>query len=329
VVPGASACAGRLRLGCAWLAASLASGWLGAGAARADVTATTTYASSGSYTFTVPIGVTSIEVTAIGAAGASCDLSTGGEGASIAATLAVQSGQELFVGVGSPGSCSRSGGAGSPLGPGGGPGTGTADGAGGSSDGRSGDSPGVAGAFGFGGAGGTSSATGGSGGGGGGYYGGGGGGAGVSVSGGGGGGSSFVATGATNVSGPTPTTASAQVMIAYAVPTADVNAASLTFPQTPQGIASSEQDLTVTNNGSAPLLVAGVLVSGPDPGDYLIDNYCQQPVAAGSSCHVGVRFAPHAEGASSATLTLSESLASALPTLRVGTQHVLASGRMK
>jgi hypothetical protein len=56
------------------------------------------------------------------------------------------------------------------------------------------------------------------------------------------------------------------VTITYAAPTADVSPGSLGFGTEPQGVASVEQDLTVTNNGSAPLVVSGVLISGTNPG---------------------------------------------------------------
>lgn len=51
-------------------------------------------------------------------------------------------------------------------------------------------------------------------------------------------------------------------------------------------------------------MISGVLLGGAHPDDFLIGDRCQQPVAAGSSCEVGVRFAPEAQGARSATLTL-------------------------
>ena len=48
-------------------------------AAQAQTTATTTYSGAGQYTFTVPAGVTSVTLTAIGAAGGStCSASSGG-----------------------------------------------------------------------------------------------------------------------------------------------------------------------------------------------------------------------------------------------------------
>jgi hypothetical protein len=191
---------------------------------------------------------------------------------------------------------------------GGGAGTVGAGGLGGT--GNAGGQAGRDGAPGVGGKGGdgtiTSDAVGG-GGGGGGYFGGGGGGADPTGSGagGGGGGSSFVTPGATNVSGPTPTSSPSMVSITYDVPTADESPTALSFGTQPQGTVSPAQSVTVTNNGSATLVVGGVLLSGSNPDDYLIDSHqCLSGVAPGSSCTIGVRFAPQAQGASSATLTL-------------------------
>ncbi len=363
--------------------------WLGAGVAMASVTTTVSFTAPGVYSFTVPAGVSSISVTAVGAAGGS-DINSctgvGGEGASVSAALSVSAGEQLEVGVGAvgaPGVCgTNSGGAG---GSGGGAsggsaaaGSGSAPGAGGGgassvglpelsigfnsllivagggggagglgvigSDGGNagavgvagsgwaggggagtasaggtpgaldssctGAAAGTAGAFGLGGVGGagpigTNNLGGsGGGGGGGGYYGGGGGGGSCINSGsggGGGGGSSFVAQGVLTA---TPTSVAASVTITYEVPTAALSGSTVSFGTEPQGVATPEQTLTVTNNGSAPLIVNSAALSGTDPGDYLLDNRCQSPVAPAASCVIGVRFAPQAQGASSATLTL-------------------------
>ena len=122
--------------------------------------------------------------------------------------------------------------------------------------------------------------------------------------GGGGGGSSFVAAGATGVSGPALASSAAQVTITYAVPAVGQSATVIGFATQPHGTVSTEQTLTVTNEGSAPLVVSSVVLGGADPGDYMINDRCQQPVPPGASGQVGVRFAPQKQGASSASLTL-------------------------
>jgi hypothetical protein len=345
--------------------------WFGAIDAQAAVTATTTFTTPGTYAFTVPDGVTSISVTAIGAGGGAgwCVVSSGGgHGASVTATLPVSSGQQLFVGVASPGgsntcgSAAGGGGVGGGAAGGGGSGGGNVGGGGGgggasvlgsaspspafggvmvvaggggggggglgggtggnagsaglpsasssagggagtASAGGSGGGAGAAGSFGFGGSGAGSISSGG-GGGGGGYYGGGGGDGGLN-GGGGGGGSSFTAPGATNISGPTPTSSPAEVSLTYDAPTADENTTSMGLGTQAQGVASAPQDLTVANRGSAPLVVSALSLTGTNPHDYLLDNGCQTPVPVGDSCTIGIRFQPAAGGASTATLTLT------------------------
>jgi glycine rich protein len=371
-------------IGLACLGALGALAWPGASAALADTTVS--YSTPGSYAFTVPQGVTSLTITAVGAAGGGCAANGGGGlGAEVSAAVPVASGQQLVVGVGGlggTGCISQSvaaggtgggggggttdggaggggaslvggpaaspsfavllvvagggGGAGNPFaggsagspgasnGPqigGGGAGSQTAGGAGGANTSGSG-TPGQPGSFGEGGPG-----TNNGGGGGAGFYGGGAGGGSVGGGGGGGGGSSFTASGATVLSAPAPNTASASVTITYGVPTAGLSAGALGFATEPQGVASAEQVLTVTNSGSAPLIVSGVLVGGANPGDYLVGNRCQQPVAAGASCQLGIRFAPQAQGASSASLTplTNASTAPAAVTL-TGTGGALPQG---
>ncbi len=363
------------------LAGSVAIACLTASAASGDTTATATFSSAGSSTFTVPTGVSSITAHVVGAAGGGggcSSLGGGGEGASVTAAVSVSPGEQLFVEVGAVGgdcvffggnATGGSGGGGTGGGSGnqggaggggasvlavGGPPTqsygalivagggggaggeansgefggagGNAGGAGGAAEGggsgggagggssggtagaqTGSGSNGTAGAFGLGGAGapGGVGNFGGGGGGGGGYYGGGGGGSGVGGGSGGGGGSTFTEPGSTIVSPATPSGTQAQVVLTYDAPTATEGASSVTFGAVqPQDTLSAQQLLSVTNNGSAPLVVSGYTLTGANPGDFLIDDECQQPMPVSSNCNIGVRFAPQAQGARSATLTL-------------------------
>jgi hypothetical protein len=361
--------------------------WLAGPVATAGAATTQSFTTPGQYAFTVPAGVTSVSVSAVGGAGGSCNGTTGGEGAAAAGTFAVQPGEQLLVGVAGPGgTCPVGAGAGvgaSGVGGGGsgggsifpgaggggasevgrgllpsysgggdgvlvvaaggggagansqggnadaagqagpattGGGAGTAPGGAAGADLDGGTGNGQAGTFGFGGGGGSVGQGGG--GGGGGYY-GGGGGAGASNgpgTSGGGGGSSFLAAGATNTSAPTPTTANPSVIITYtpptppSEPTATVSMQSLTFtPAQPVGSISPQLTLKVSNTGAAPLVISGVQTGGADPGDFLLDDLCQQPVAPGASCQVGVRFAPQAKGSRTATLSLVSNAPTAPP----------------
>jgi hypothetical protein len=91
---------------------------------------TATFGSPGGYMFTVPMGVTSIILTAIGAAGGSVPGGRvhGGMGAAVSATLPVLPGQQLSVVVGTPGGDGASGSGGAAGAGGGGDGGNAANG---------------------------------------------------------------------------------------------------------------------------------------------------------------------------------------------------------
>ena len=149
----------------------------------------------------------------------------------------------------------------------------------------------------------------GAGGGGGGYWGGGSGGggcdtAGTGGAGGGGGGSSFGPADATF----TDATQSGNgiVTISYVAAAAQVSPSSLSFSTRAQSTISASQTVTVTNTGLVPLVVTGLTFADTDPQDYLItSDGCLGPIAVGTSCTVGVAFAPQEQGASSATLQIA------------------------
>jgi hypothetical protein len=176
---------------------------------------------------------------------------------------------------------------------------------------------GIAGTYGGGGSGGSSTGpAGGGGGGGGGYYGGGGGGgAGYDtmvaldgVGGGGGGGSSFASVFVTSASFGIDTTGTPEVAIVPMLAALSVNpTAGLSFPGTQaQDTLSTTETLTISNNGTGPLQISGLTFAGSDPQDFLVSsNGCIGQVAAGASCPLGVRLAPQAQGARSATLVIA------------------------
>jgi hypothetical protein len=145
----------------------------------------------------------------------------------------------------------------------------------------------------------------GGGGGGGGYWGGGGAGGGCGDGGFGGGGSSFGPAGAafTNAT----QSGNGMVTVSYVVaPAAQVNPSSLSFSTQPQSTLSGPQFVMITNTGADPLVVTGLTFNGPNPGDFLVtSNGCLGPISAGSSCIVGVSFAPQQQAARSAVLLIS------------------------
>jgi hypothetical protein len=75
--------------------------------------------------------------------------------------------------------------------------------------------------------------------------------------------------------------------------------------------SSSNQTLTVTNSGTAPLSISSLQISGANASDFSAGG-CTSSVAAGSACSISVTFDPLAAGSRSATLSINDN-ASASP----------------
>jgi Glycine rich protein len=353
----------------------------------AQAAITQSFTTPGTSTYIVPIGVTQLSITAVGAAGGPwCANGGGGRGALVSGSVPVSPGEQLTVSVGgvgatcaatnaggvggggssdtfagggggasgvsagpgaaTPGSELVVAGGGGGAGAGGGaggdagaagvpavigtaaqPGSETAGGAGGIDLGGF-NGTGANGAFGLGGAGGSGVLSGtGGGGGGGGYYGGGGGAGGLPPAGGGAGGSSYLAPEATMTTGPTATSDPASVAITEVPgPVASVGPSALSLGSVPVGSVGPVQTVMVTDQGSSTLEIAGVQPGGADPGDYLVADGCVASIQPGASCQLGVRFAPGAQGQSSATLTIVSNSSSTLSLEVSGTGIAAAPG---
>jgi uncharacterized repeat protein (TIGR01451 family) len=77
----------------------------------------------------------------------------------------------------------------------------------------------------------------------------------------------------------------------------------LTFGTVPIGTISNVQTITVTNSGTTSLHVAGTTVTAP----FMISDGCSGggAIAPGSSCQIGVQFAPAGTGSASGALTIT------------------------
>ena len=82
--------------------------------------------------------------------------------------------------------------------------------------------------------------------------------------------------------------------------------AALKFADRQVGSTGPAANVTIANHGTADLNVSSAAVGGTDAGDFTVaTNTCTAAVAPGSSCTVGVTFAPQATGARQATLTVA------------------------
>jgi hypothetical protein len=80
---------------------------------------------------------------------------------------------------------------------------------------------------------------------------------------------------------------------------------------------SLSRKVRVTNVGCGELDVAGITVTGPDPGDFAQSNNCTPTVASGGSCVITVTFTPTAQGVRTASVSITDSAPGSPQTVRL------------
>jgi type II secretory pathway pseudopilin PulG len=105
----------------------------------------------------------------------------------------------------------------------------------------------------------------------------------------------------------------------YPGPIAVVNPTSLDFGNQNVGTTSVAQTVTLSDNGTAPLSVNGISITGTNASDFTQTSNCGSSVPVGQTCSIYVSFAPSKSTTRTATLTITDSDPS-------GTQSVALSG---
>jgi hypothetical protein len=82
----------------------------------------------------------------------------------------------------------------------------------------------------------------------------------------------------------------------------------LSFGNEQVGDSTATQTVTLTNKSGATLTIHSIYLTGAGAAWFRTSNTCGSSVAAGASCHIGVRFVPGASGAASASIALNSSL---------------------
>src|SRR5262249_13042739 len=86
------------------------------------------------------------------------------------------------------------------------------------------------------------------------------------------------------------------------VATATPSATSLTFPPQTLNTTSSAKQITLANNGTGPLTISLVKITG----DFAQTNACGAPVQPAGNCVVQVTFTPTAQGTRNGSLVLTD-----------------------
>ena len=77
----------------------------------------------------------------------------------------------------------------------------------------------------------------------------------------------------------------------------------LTFSSETDGTTSAAQTVTLTNSGTAALIITSITASG----DFAQTHTCDASVAVGANCSISVTFAPTAAGSHTGSLTIADS----------------------
>ncbi|MGA2096953.1 MAG: choice-of-anchor D domain-containing protein [Candidatus Acidiferrum sp.] len=83
----------------------------------------------------------------------------------------------------------------------------------------------------------------------------------------------------------------------------------LKFQAQPQGTGSTPQEVLLTNNGGAELVITSIMIGGENAAEFTETHTCPAApatLAAGAHCGILVVFKPKADGDLSATLTISD-----------------------
>jgi hypothetical protein len=92
-------------------------------------------------------------------------------------------------------------------------------------------------------------------------------------------------------------------------PSLCLGSSSINFGSVGVGATSSPpQTVTITNCGTAALVISNVFVTGANAGDFINLSTTCATVATGSTCMVSLQFAPNAVGTRSATLVISNNV---------------------
>lgn len=72
------------------------------------------------------------------------------------------------------------------------------------------------------------------------------------------------------------------------------------------GVASTPQGITLSNTGTATLTISSIAITGTNSSDFSETNTCGASVAASANCSISVTFKPTANGARSASVSITD-----------------------
>ena len=110
-----------------------------------------------------------------------------------------------------------------------------------------------------------------------------------------------------------------------AAPTVTFSPTSLTFPSQAVGTASTVEEVTVSNNGTADLNISAISVTGTNAADFSQTNTCGSSLAASATCTISVTFTPAATGTRAASVSITDNAANSPQSIALSGTGVTAA----
>jgi len=89
-------------------------------------------------------------------------------------------------------------------------------------------------------------------------------------------------------------------------PSVSLSSTSLSFGNQATGTSSNAQLVTLTNNGTAQLIINSITVMGGNTGDFAQTNNCPSTLAANGTCTISVTFTPTTTGSRNSVVSISD-----------------------
>ena len=100
-------------------------------------------------------------------------------------------------------------------------------------------------------------------------------------------------------------------------PQAVLTPATISFPDTAPGTTSPAQTVTLSNPGTATLKIAGVTLTGADPGAFALKKSCGTKLSKSASCTLSVTFTPASSSSFTATVSVADNATGSPHTIAV------------
>ncbi|MBZ5597925.1 MAG: choice-of-anchor D domain-containing protein [Acidobacteriia bacterium] len=100
----------------------------------------------------------------------------------------------------------------------------------------------------------------------------------------------------------------------------------INFGSVPVGMKSAAKTVTLTNSGTADLIISSITIGGSDPQDFAQTNNCPGTVPPSGSCTISVTFMPTTTGTRTGTVSIADNASNSPQTVSLTGKGTSAGG---